>query len=63
VTLGDGTGTVILRFLGRTAVPGMDPGRLVRVDGTPALIGGALVVLNPIYEFVAGTCASEDWDW
>ncbi len=61
VTLGDGTGTIILRFLGRAVVPGMSQGRLVRVEGTPTFVRDALIVLNPIYEFVAGTCRSEEW--
>ena len=58
VILGDGTGTIILRFLGRTVVPGMSSGRQVRVEGTPSLIGDALVMLNPIYEFIASECVS-----
>jgi hypothetical protein len=52
VRLGDGTGKVTLRFLGRRALPGFDRGRWLRVEGTPAELGGRLVILNPLYDFV-----------
>jgi len=52
VELGDGTGTLILRFTGRAAVPGMSPGRRVGAEGMPSVQGGTLVVLNPHYAFV-----------
>lgn len=52
--LGDGTGVVVLRFMGRAAVPGLAPGRRVVVDGTPGLRDGALVIPNPRYAFVGG---------
>ncbi len=54
VELGDDTGVVVLRFMGRAEVPGLVPGRRIVVDGTPADRQGVLVILNPIYEFVAG---------
>jgi len=52
VELGDGTGTLILRFTGRAAVPGMSPGRRVGAEGMPSVQGGSLVMLNPHYAFV-----------
>jgi hypothetical protein len=52
VELGDGTGTIILRFVGRTAIPGMSPGRRVGAEGMPSAQGGALFMLNPHYIFV-----------
>jgi hypothetical protein len=52
VELGDGTGTLILRFTGRAAVPGMSPGRRVGAEGMPSVQGGTLVMLNPHYAFV-----------
>jgi hypothetical protein len=45
----DGTGTVILRFMGRTEVPGLVPGRRMSVDGTPSMEGDSLIMLNPLY--------------
>jgi hypothetical protein len=51
VEMTDGTGSVTLRFLGRHAVPGMIPGRTLRVEGTPAEDHSKLVMLNPLYEF------------
>jgi hypothetical protein len=56
VVMGDGTGTVTLRFLGRTAVPGLSPGRQIGVEGTPAIVRQLLVILNPLYEFIPDAC-------
>jgi hypothetical protein len=53
VELSDGTGVLVLRFLGRAGVPGVAPGRCVAANGTPARDRGALVMLNPLYTFVA----------
>jgi len=47
----DGTGTLVLRFDGRRGVPGLEPGRRVRAEGTPAAERGALVLRNPRYSF------------
>lgn len=52
--LGDGTGAVVLRFIGRHEIPGLLPGRRVVVHGTPAIRDGLLVIQNPLYEFEAG---------
>lgn len=52
VELNDGTGSVILRFIGRTALPGFVPGRWVSAEGTPAASVGPLVILNPLYSFL-----------
>jgi hypothetical protein len=49
----DGTGTITLRFMGRTEIPGLVPDCSVRVEGTPWMEGDALIMLNPYYEFVA----------
>jgi hypothetical protein len=53
VELDDGTGVIILRFLGRAAVPGFAEGRDVVARGTPSSDGSALVMLNPGYSFEA----------
>ena len=47
----DGTGTVVVRFAGRRSIPGLHMGRSVVVEGTPRLVRGELVMLNPIYSF------------
>jgi hypothetical protein len=52
VELCDGTGTITLRFLGRTEVAGIVSGSRLRVEGTPWMDEGTLVMLNPFYEFV-----------
>lgn len=54
VELGDDSGVVVLRFMGRAEVPGLLPGRRIVVHGTPALRDGVLEILNPRYEFDAG---------
>ncbi len=53
VTVSDGTGSLVLRFVGRSSVPGLEVGRRLVVDGTPGLVDGALVMLNPVYSFVS----------
>jgi hypothetical protein len=47
----DGTGTLVLRLVGRASVPGIEPGRRLVVEGTPGLVGRELVMLNPVYSF------------
>jgi hypothetical protein len=46
----DGTGTITLRFMGRTEIPGLVLGSRLSVDGTPSIEGDILVMLNPLYE-------------
>ena len=53
IEVGDGTGVIVLRFMGRTEVPGFEPGRFVVAEGTPGLVRGLLVMLNPRYRFAA----------
>lgn len=52
--LQDGTGRLGLCWIGRDAVAGIAPGRTVAVEGTVLERRGRLVVLNPLYRFVAG---------
>jgi hypothetical protein len=47
----DGTGSVVLRFLGRAAVPGLVVGRRMEAEGTATLVRGLLVLVNPLYSF------------
>ncbi len=51
--LADGTGELVLRFHGRSAVPGMTAGTHVVAEGMPALERGVLVMRNPLYSFAA----------
>ena len=46
----DGTGTITLRFMGRTEVPGVVQGCHLRVEETPWMDGDILIVLNTLYE-------------
>ncbi len=52
VVLADDTGSLVLRFMGRAAVPGMGVGRRVVAEGTPAIERGVLLMRNPLYSFV-----------
>ena len=52
VELDDGTGVLRLRFVGRTQVPGLAPGRRIVAEGTPATTPEGLVMLNPLYRLV-----------
>jgi hypothetical protein len=58
VTIRDDTVSVLLRFVGRSSVPGIEVGRRLVVEGTPGLVGGDLVMLNPVYSFASS--ADED---
>ncbi len=49
--ISDGTGTLLLRFVGRASVPGIVPGCRITAEGTPGRVGGALVMINPLYSF------------
>jgi hypothetical protein len=51
VTISDGTGTLVLRFVGRRTVPGVESGRCLVVEGTPGWVHGELVMLSPLYSF------------
>lgn len=46
----DGTATVILKWLGRNRIPGIEPGRKLTVRGRLAEHDGGKVIYNPYYE-------------
>jgi hypothetical protein len=50
----DGTGSLLLRFLGRSSIPGLVAGCQIVAEGTPGFVRGVLVMLNPLYS-LAGT--------
>jgi hypothetical protein len=47
----DGTGSLLLRFSGRAAIPGLCAGRHIEAEGTAACVRGALLIVNPLYSF------------
>lgn len=46
----DGTDTVQLKWLGRSRIPGIEPGRRITVRGRIATVDGMKTVYNPYYE-------------
>ncbi|HEX4788199.1 MAG TPA: OB-fold nucleic acid binding domain-containing protein [Actinospica sp.] len=52
--LWDGSGTVSVVFLGRRSIPGIDPGRVIKVRGRITFLRGQRVIYNPIYELRPG---------
>lgn len=55
--LDDGTGTIVARWVGRAAVPGVRLGVRLCVEGTVAQLHGGNVLLNPLYRFEAPDAA------
>ena len=52
----DETGGVRLLFMGRTSIPGIEPGKYVRASGTVGEYKGHLALANPTYELVDEPC-------
>jgi hypothetical protein len=52
--LWDGTGSVTVVFLGRRSIPGITPGRAVKVRGRITTVRGQRAIYNPIYELRPG---------
>jgi len=48
--LDGGQDAVTIIWLGRTSIPGIEPGRAVAIEGTLALRHGRKVMYNPRYE-------------
>jgi hypothetical protein len=53
----DGTGSVVLIWLGRREIAGIDAGRTVRVEGLVSCSDGRKVMYNPTYELTVGSGA------
>ena len=49
----DGTGNLTLVFLGRRAIPGITPGRILTAHGRPVVRDGVRSMVNPRYELAA----------
>lgn len=59
--LDDGSGTIVLCFDGRSAVPGVAPGAVVTVEGTVAVVRGRRLLRNPLYRFSGSSGSSTSW--
>jgi len=51
--LWDGTGTVSVVWLGRRQIPGISPGRTIKLRGRITTLRGNRAIYNPIYELRA----------
>jgi len=51
--LSDDTGKVVVAFLGRRQIPGIEPGSRLVIEGTVSNRRGRLTVINPTYELLA----------
>ena len=51
-TVGDGTGEILVVFLGRRQVGGWEPGAYVMATGVAGERSGRLEILNPDYELI-----------
>jgi hypothetical protein len=49
----DGSGTLVVVWLGRRQIAGIEPGRRVRLHGMVTLCESGLAIYNPRYELVA----------
>ena len=54
VELRDGSGAVTLLWLGRRQIPGIDPGRTIKVWGRISCHEGKRLMYNPRYELLYG---------
>lgn len=50
--LDDGTGSVVIVWLGRRRIVGVVPGRAMKVEGRTSLQDGRRVMFNPRYELL-----------
>lgn len=49
IVVDDGTGRMVGAFWGRRTIPGIEPGRVVEMEGTPRPHEGEVVMANPLY--------------
>ena len=52
-TLFDGTGTIVLRWPGRSDIPGMHAGVHLEVEGTIGVSNGVKIMTNTLYRLIA----------
>jgi hypothetical protein len=60
VTLDDGTGTLLLAFVGRRRLAGVEPGRRLAAAGTVVLRYGRPMLMNPYYWLQAAVTPGRD---
>jgi hypothetical protein len=53
VALNDGSGAVTLVFTGRRRIPGIEPGRILKVEGVARDERGVVIVMNPRYTLMS----------
>src|SRR5215203_5921648 len=58
VELRDGSGAVTLVWLGRRQIPGIDPGRSLKISGRISCHEGRRLIYNPRYELLAASAHS-----
>ncbi|OKL49950.1 OB-fold nucleic acid binding domain-containing protein [Boudabousia marimammalium] len=58
--MADGTGSVVLLWLGKKHPPGIVPGAQVRVEGMLSKAEGALTLINPRYDLLVPRLLIED---
>jgi hypothetical protein len=52
VTVNDGTGLAVAVFTGRTAIPGIKPGKGIVLDGVARQDRKRILLLNPAYQLL-----------
>jgi len=57
-TITDGTGRIVVVFLGRRQIAGIEPGARIVVDGIVGQRAGQRVILNPEYQLLPGVDAT-----
>lgn len=57
--LGHGTDRIRLVWLGREHIPGIEPGRVLQVEGTLSVQRGRPTIFNPRYDLAPGEAGSE----
>ncbi len=58
VEMRDGSGAVTLVWLGRRQIPGIDPGRTLKVSGRISCHEGKRLLYNPRYELLQSSAGS-----
>lgn len=54
IRLQDSLGLLMVKWLGRREVPGVDLGAMLKVSGIPLQAAGGQVLINPDYQLLKG---------
>lgn len=49
IVVDDGTGRMVGAFWGRRSIPGVEPGTVIEIEGTPRIHEGEVAMANPLY--------------